>query len=124
MELNSNIIEFLNLITNEPHFMVFGAAFGIPLFMFAYAMTLGRIYRNTSFSSTLNTVIFTTLGITWLMGTILMLVLFFTGISGIKLFIIWILVFVFISIFVITNFSSVNKFLNEQVEVIKQKAKK
>lgn len=123
MELNSSIIQFLNLVNEEPVFIVFGVAFGMPLFMFVYAMTISKLYRKAYFSTTLNIIVFTTLGGTWLLGFILMMLLFFSNVSGIKLFIILILLFVFILIFVLINFASVNKFINEQVDSIKQKNK-
>ncbi len=122
MELNSNIVELLNLIEKEPVFMVFGTAFGIPLFMFVFAMTIGRIYKKAYFASALNTIIFTTLGLTWLFGFVLMIILFIIGISGIKLFTILLLLLLFLFVFILLNFTSVNKFIDEQSEGLKQKS--
>ncbi|WP_346881898.1 hypothetical protein [uncultured Algibacter sp.] len=115
MELNSSISEFLHLLSQKPAYVVLGAAFGVPLFMFVYAMIIARIYKGAVFASVLNTIIFTTLGIVWIIGFILTIVLLFTGISGLKLFLIWLSLLVFITIFIIVNFTSVNKFLDEMI---------
>lgn len=115
MELNSSISEFLHLLSQKPAYVVLGAAFGVPLFMFVYAMTIARIYKGAVFASVLNTIIFTTLGLVWIIGFILTIVLLFTGISGLKLFLIWLSLLVFITIFIIVNFTSVNKFLDEMI---------
>ncbi len=124
MALNSSIAEFLNIINQNPVYMVFGVAFGMPLFMFIYGITLGRLFRKSFFSKVLNTILFTTFGGVWIMGFILMMILFFIGVSGIKLFFSTLLLFLFVLTFVVVNYKTVNKFIDEQMIMITEKSKK
>jgi len=42
MVSNSKVIAFFNFLNDEPHIVVFTIAFGLPLLMFIYAITIAR----------------------------------------------------------------------------------
>ena len=117
-KLPGNYIHNLN---EQPELMIFIIAFGVPLFMFVFAMTFSRLYKNTSIATPLNTIIFSTLTITWLAGSIISLVLFFMGVSGVKLLLIGLSLLSLSFVFTVINVQAIAKYSNDLVEHQKEK---
>lgn len=115
MELPFKYLPFIETIIKKPMLMVMWAAFGTPLLMFLLSL-FSRLYKNLGFSKTINTIIFSSLGFTWLAGFIITIVLFFSGVSGIKLYFIWITLLLSSLIFSIFNNNTLLKLYNTYTE--------
>lgn len=120
MELSSNIIKFLRYINEERHVMVFFSAFGFPLFLFIYYQ-ISAFYKKTAIAKGLNTTIWIFLLTIWTVGFILSILLFYAGVSGIKLFLIWLGLLIFLSIFTVININSIIKLMDNLDELHKKK---
>lgn len=115
MELPFKYLPFLEEIINEPVYIVIWTTFGLPLLMVTLYQ-LSKLYRKSFFAKRLNTIIFTSLGILWITGFILMLVLLSLKISGIKMYFIWILLVISSFIFTIFNSNSISKKFDELIK--------
>lgn len=112
MELPFKYLPFIEFIIKEPMFVVIWATFGVPLLMFILFL-LTRLYKNVSFATNLNTIIFSSLSFTWIAGFIISIVLLFSGVSGIKLYFIWITLCVSSFIFSTFNNNAITKLYDD-----------
>ncbi len=103
-------LPFLDNIIETPILMVAWAAFGVPLVIFLLIL-LSKLYRQYKISSYIDTVIFSSLFFTWIVGFILLIFLLFANVSGVKLYFIWITVFVSSLVFSIINNRALVKYL-------------
>ncbi|OWP74444.1 hypothetical protein [Flavobacterium oreochromis] len=111
MEFNSNIINFLKLISEKPEMMVFGTAFGIPLCI-ALLSLVGFIFRNIKLQNVFNPFFYffvSSMCICWIIGFVTQISFLFIGLSGIKMFAVWITMITVYSLFVIVNYGRILK---------------
>ena len=121
MEFSFKLYEFLSDIENKPEIMVIWAAFGVPALMFALALPL-YITRKMGLEKTLKPVVnvtYLSLGISWLLGFVTMIILLFANVTGIRMFMIWVLMFLTYLFFCIFN----RRQLMKGVEHITKKSK-
>jgi len=111
MEFSFKSYYFLQQIDANPQYMVMWAAFGVPLLMFALALPF-FIFRKVGlekFSKPLSTIVYSTLGITWITGFITMMILLFTEVTGIRMFLVWSLMFLTYLLFCIFYYRPLQK---------------
>lgn len=102
MELSFEYYNFLKILNDSPEIMVFSAGFGTPIIMLLFS-PIARLYRSLSLSEILNVIIYGGLVILWIGGFIIMMSLMFAGVSGIKLFLIWLMFAIVVFTFMISN---------------------
>lgn len=115
MEFSFKLYDFIREIEVNRHYMVMWAAFGVPALMLALCLPL-YIIRKIGLDKYLSgsyTVIFSSLGVTWILGFITMIILFFTEVSGIRMFMIWVLMFLTYLVFCAFNYKMLSKWLIE-----------
>ncbi|MNK01402.1 hypothetical protein D3C87_192000 [compost metagenome] len=115
MEFSFKLYDFIQQIETNRHYMVMWAAFGVPAFMFALCLPL-FIIRKVGLDKYIKgsyTVIFSSLGITWILGFITMMILFSTEVSGIRMFMVWVVMFVTYLTFCAFNNKMLSKWLTE-----------
>ncbi len=120
MELPFKSLPFLEAVMEQPMLMVAWAAFGVPLLIFLLVL-FSKIYRSFKFSFQIDIVIFSSLFFTWIAGFVVMIILLFSGISGIKLYFIWITILVSSFVFSAINHKSIAKYANDAEEKVKRK---
>lgn len=124
MELNSNIIYILKNLVESPMLMVFFAAFGIILYMLILGLLSApfqKLYKDT-FVSKLVEAYFYALLISWILGFISQIILFFCGISGLQLLAIWLSMHILASLFCFLNYKEL-KILMTKFSKLKDIAK-
>jgi len=105
MEFSFKFYEFLGAIEHEPEIMVIWAAFGVPAIMFALVLPLYILRKfgvEKSIKPVVN-VVYLSLGISWILGFVTMIILLFSNVTGIRMFIIWALMFLTYLFFCIFN---------------------
>ena len=120
MEFSFNLFGFLADIDSHPEYMVMWAAFGVPALMLALTLPL-YIFRLLGLYPRLKpfySVLYISLTITWILGFITTILLFFTKITGVRLLIIWVLMYATYLVFCIFNRNSINR----GIETISKKA--
>ena len=115
MEFSFRYFEFLKSLEEHPEIMVFGAAFGTPVVMFILVF-ITKLYKNSRFKEVINMFIFGSLGIIWIVGFIVMILLTFTEVSGIKLLLIWLCLCLTSFVFVATNMKPLIKLYNNELK--------
>jgi hypothetical protein len=121
MEFSFKLFDFLQDVENKPEIMVMWAAFGIPVLMFALALPL-YILRKLGLEESIKpavSVVYLSLSITWILGFVTMMVLLFANVTGIRMFLVWSLMFLTYLIFCIFN----RKQLMKGVDHITKKSK-
>lgn len=120
MVLNFDFIPLLELFENQPVLMVFLAAFGIffgTFILFIPFMILRRLNKKVKIENSLRLVT-SILLLCWVIGFVTQIILFFAGVSGIKLFFIWITMLFTYVVFGLFNKKMILKWGNT---VIKEK---
>ena len=115
MEFSFKLYEFLQAVETNRHYMVMWAAFGVPLFMLVLTLPF-YILRKLglyNFMKPFYSVIYLSLGISWILGFITLMVLYFAYVSGIRMFLIWILMFLTYFVFCIFNRTMLNQWVDE-----------
>ena len=115
MEFSFKAYQFLADIEANRHYMVLWAAFGVPLFMLALTLPF-YILRKLglyNFMKPFYSVIYLSLGISWILGFITLMVLYFSEVSGIRMFLIWGLMFLTYFVFCIFNRNMLNQWIDE-----------
>ena len=115
MEFSFKAYQFLADIEANRHYMVLWAAFGVPLFMLALTLPF-YILRKLGlyeFMKPFYSVIYLSLGISWILGFITLMVLYFSEVSGIRMFLIWILMFLTYFVFSVFNRNMLNRWVDE-----------
>jgi hypothetical protein len=109
--------QWLETLTEEPMLIAGWAAFGVPLAMLAWivpSMTLRKI--GLPLPDGLQRFFYTSGTITWLTGFIVMMILLFSGISGMRMLVIWCLMYLFYSLFCIFYHRPLRKWMDSLVE--------
>lgn len=113
MELSSKFFELANYINREPGVLVAFASFhpllllvlGIPLFLLKkIGLDLGKINFG-KFGVCVAMII----GIGWVLGFFSQILLMFMGVSGIKMLLIYISMYLVLTVFVLANFKTFEK---------------
>lgn len=115
MEFSFKYYEILQYFESEPMMVVMFAAFGVPLFMFALSLPL-YIFRKIGLDKTLKpfySILYIPLAITWIIGFILMIILLMTGVSGIRMVIVWTLMYLTYLVFGIFNRKAINRWIDD-----------
>lgn len=89
---NFDFIHLLEIVEDQPVLMVFWAAFGMffgTLILFVPFMILRKLNKKVKIENSLGLVT-SVLLLCWVIGFVTQIILFFSGVSGIKLFFIWI----------------------------------
>jgi len=106
MEFSFKLYDFLQMLEDNPQYMVMWSAFGVPLLMFALALPL-YIFRKIGLqeqAKPLANLAYISLGITWIIGFITMMIMMFTDVSGIRMFLVWSLMFITYLTFTLFNY--------------------
>lgn len=114
MELNSDIVRLLRNIEEAPMIMVFFSAFGVILYLVLLAIIIGPIQKMFKIENAplINAYFYAT-GITWILGFIIEMLLFFMGVSGLQLVLIWLTLHIICVFFCIFNYSSLHQLFNK-----------
>lgn len=121
MELPFNYFPYLTYIIDKPVVLVAWAAFGVPLLLFLLIL-ITKFYKKGSIQK-LSIILLTSIGFTWVAGVLLMMILLFSGVSGIKMYFIWLLILISSLIFTIMNFNLIFKNYDETIQRVKNKKK-
>lgn len=100
-----DFISVLEVLEQHPEYMVFWAAFGIffsALILFIPVIILRKLTKMTKMENGIGLAV-SALMICWIVGFVTQILLFFSGVSGIKLFFIWIVLFLTYVVFTILN---------------------
>lgn len=111
MEFSFKLYDFLQMLEDNPQYMVMWSAFGVPLLMFALALPL-YIFRKIGLQEQAKpfaNVAYISLGITWIIGFITMMIMMFTDVSGIRMFLVWSLMFITYLAFTLFNYKMLIK---------------
>lgn len=115
MKLNSSIASLLRSIEEGPEIMVFFAAFGVIIYMVVLGLLLWPFHsfiENKNYSSIVKTY-FYAIGITWIIGFMTQIILFFLGVSGLHLASIWLTLHLVSILFCAFNFHSIDTFITK-----------
>ncbi|WP_025739967.1 hypothetical protein [Aquimarina pacifica] len=115
MELSFEYFGFLKILDETPEIMIFATAFGTPILMLIIS-PIAKLYRSSPVKETINMILFGSLTIGWIGGFVLMIILSFGDISGIKLFLIWILWIITVFFFVGANNKTLLKLYNSEIK--------
>lgn len=105
MEFSSDFISILEMIEKTPVYMVLWAAFGIffsSLLLFAPIAMLRKVTKTAKVERGIGVAV-TILMLCWAMGFVTQMGLFFSDVPGIKLFFIWIAMFLTYVVFGLSN---------------------
>ena len=95
MEFSFKLYDFMKDIDSDPQAIVMWAAFGVPLTMLALTFPL-FLFRKMGLYPALKPyyrVLYLSLGISWILGFITQMIFFFTAVSGVRMALIWIIMF-------------------------------
>lgn len=113
MEFSFKYYDFLKMLDAHPEYMVIWASFGVPLLMLAFVMPffvlrkIGLQEHSKPFAN----VIYLTLGITWILGFMIMMIMMFSNVSGVHMLLTWLLILITYMAFVLTNYKTLMKAL-------------
>ena len=125
MEFSFKLYDFIKEIEANRRYIVMWSAFGVPLLILALTLPL-YILRKIGLYPYLKpfySILYGSLLITWIIGFVAMMVLFFTEVSGIRMFMIYALIFITYIFFTIFNYKNLNTVIDEKSKSIKDKAK-
>ncbi|MDU1905387.1 MAG: hypothetical protein E6772_11435 [Dysgonomonas sp.] len=115
MEFSFEMPSWLMPLIEEPGYLVMWAAFGVFLLILVLSLVfsmLGKLMFRAFFDKMVFITV-TTLLATWLTGFVSMMIFLFTGVSSIKMLLIWITLFVGYLIFSIINRRGLERFALE-----------
>lgn len=123
MELNFSFIDLLKVIDEEPIFMVMWAAFGVffTIFLLMIPMYIFKKLGISAYFETAFGILTGAILISWITGFISQMILLFSDVSGIRMLLIWIIMFVTYLMFCIFNKKTILKWINEHSSVKKKK---
>jgi hypothetical protein len=118
MEFSFKLYHFLEQLEANPQYMVMWASFGVPILMLGLALPafIARKLRLEKYSKPFFSILYISLIVSWLTGFVVMMIFLFTGVSGIRMFITWILLFVTYFIFTIFNHNQIDRWLKQLTE--------
>lgn len=111
MEFSFKLYDFLQMLEENPQYMVIWGAFGVPALMLVLALPF-VIMSKIGFkkgSQAIANVVYLTLFATWILGFITMMIMMFTEVSGIRMFMVWSLMFITYLAFVLFNYNGLMK---------------
>lgn len=111
MEFSFKLYDFLRELENNPQYMVMWSAFGVPALMFALGIPffiLRKIGLEKQAKAIAN-VVYMALFVSWILGFITMMIMMFTEVSGIRMFMVWSLLFITYFVFTIFNYKMLVK---------------
>lgn len=109
-----DFISILETVEQQPVYMVFWAAFGMffsALVLFIPFIFLRKLNNTAKIESGIGLAV-SILLLCWIIGFVTQIVLFFSGVSGIKLFFIWITMFLTYMVFGVSNKKMILKWSN------------
>ncbi len=112
MALPFKFLPFLELVMEKPGLMVLWAAFGVPL-MIGLVSFVSQSYKHHKYAENINAVLYASLSFTWIFGFILMIMLLSSRVPGIKLYFIWMTVFVSSLVFAGINNKAIIKYVSK-----------
>ncbi|MFV0540187.1 MAG: hypothetical protein ACK5MZ_02990 [Aestuariibaculum sp.] len=109
MALSSNtIFELLNKLDSTPQFMIFWAAFGVPLIAVILGIVVHSVFPNIKNKK--YTWLIVSVAIIWIVGFVSMMLLYFAHVaSGFKLLLIWFALLATVLVFSYTNRGYISK---------------
>lgn len=118
MEFSFKLYHFLERLEANPQYMVMWASFGVPLLMLGLALPafIARKSRLEKYSKPFFSILYISLIVSWITGFAVMMIFLFTGVSGIRMFVTWILLFITYFIFTIFNHNQINMWLKQLTE--------
>ena len=125
MEFSFKLYDFIKAIEANRQYIVMWSAFGMPLLILALTLPL-YIVRKIGLYPVLKpfySILYCSLFITWIIGFVAMMVLFFTEVSGIRMFMIYVLILITYIFFTIFNYKKLNTVIDEKSKSMKDKAK-
>ena len=119
MEFGFEIPHWMNPFLENPMLIVIWAAFGMPLFILVFMFVIHWLLGifSAGFREKVIMVLAVTLVITWLVGFILMMLMFFSGVHPVKLIFCWFLLFITVFVFCIMEYRLVLKWINSHSEI-------
>ncbi len=111
MALPFKSLPFLELVMEKPGLMVLWAAFGVPL-LIGLLSYISQSYKHYKYAESIEAVLYASLSFTWLFGFILMIILLSSRVPGIKLYFIWITIFVSSLVFAGINNKAIIKYVS------------
>ncbi|OQP58581.1 hypothetical protein [Niastella populi] len=105
MELSFDFISILETIERQPVYVVFWAAFGMffcSIVLFVPVIILRKLNKTAKIDNGIGLVA-SILLLCWIIGFVTQMILFFSGVSGIKLFFIWMAMFLTYVVFGVFN---------------------
>jgi ABC-type spermidine/putrescine transport system permease subunit II len=123
MELSFEYSEYIKKIDSNPELILLWAGLGVPLLMVILAIPIGILRKigMHNFIPRINTTLYGSLLLTWLLGSLVILLFYFLGISGLRLALIWIVLFLGYFLFCLLNGLSLRKLYNALIQNIKVK---
>jgi hypothetical protein len=109
-----DVVSILETMEQQPVYMVFWAAFGMffsTLVLFIPFIILRKLYKTAKIENGIGLVV-SILLLCWIIGFVTQMILFFSGVSGIKLFFIWIAMFLTYAVFGVFNKKMILKWSN------------
>jgi len=117
MEFNSELVNYLYKLDQEPALMVAWAAFGVPLFVAILAMPFVFL-RKIGMQKAMSVYAFLVavfIG-SWIPGFLTQMAFLFSGVPGFKMLLLWLLLFFVCCIFVSVNYSHINKWVDKNTK--------
>lgn len=105
MGFGFDLISILETIERQPVYVVFWAAFGMffcTFVLFVPLMILRKLNKTAKIEKGIGLVV-SILLLCWIIGFVTQMILFFSGVSGIKLFFIWMAMFLTYVVFGVFN---------------------
>ncbi len=115
MEFSFEIPAWIKTLIDQPVYIVVWAAFGVFFGAMIITLILSWIGKIVSTKALDNIIIplVSAIMLTWITGFLSMIILLFTGLSGIKMLLIWISIFVGYLVFSILNRRAIERFAND-----------
>ena len=115
MELTFNFIDLARLVEEKPAHVVTWAAFGLPLVILVISLFLSLLTKlkiRKAFKEDTLILVSSLIAILWLLGFITQMIFLFTEVSGLRMLIIWIVMVICYSAFVLFNSNMIIKWAN------------
>lgn len=125
MEFSFELYSWLNSIQKEPAIMVAICAFGTPLFIATIAIISAPFFKRVSSSiqTAYGILLAMPLVITWLLGFFISVCLMFSGVEGIRIFLVIFVIYVCAFIFCLSNLGLLSRWVEDMAPSKKTKKK-
>lgn len=122
MEFSFKQHELFKILDTSPEDMILWVAFGYPISMLFITLVIKQLLSDQLYKK-INSILWPTIILSWISSIVVLLILFITKVSGLKLLLIWILSVLISLIFSIINKVSISKFYNDLVKKVALKNK-